>query len=157
MTATDVAAVVALNNCFITEVNGLDAITLERVVKVARCCRVAYESSNGSLAGFVVAFDERTPIQGPNHRWFVDHESAFVYIDRVVVSSAFQGRGLARRFYDDLIARAGAAPLVCDINIEPLNAPSLAFHERLGFRACGDATDPRNGKRVRYMRRDPGR
>lgn len=36
--------------------------------------------------------------------------------------------------------------------MEPPNEVSLAFHARLRFVAVGEAVDPRNGKRVRYLR-----
>jgi predicted GNAT superfamily acetyltransferase len=59
--------------------------------------------------------------------------------------------------YEDLAAMAGDRPLCCEVNLVPPNPGSLAFHERLGFAACGEADDPRNGKRVRYLLRPAGR
>jgi predicted GNAT superfamily acetyltransferase len=76
---------------------------------------------------------------------------AFLYVDRVVVAAEARGLGHARRLYDDLAATAAGRPLCCEINLVPPNPASLAFHERLGFAACGEADDPRNGKRVRYL------
>jgi predicted GNAT superfamily acetyltransferase len=70
---------------------------------------------------------------------------------RVVVAPEARGRGLGRRLYEDLAATAGARPLCCEVNLVPPNPGSLAFHERLGFAACGEGDDPRNGKRVRYL------
>jgi predicted GNAT superfamily acetyltransferase len=37
------------------------------------------------------------------------------------------------------------------VNIDPPNPASLAFHAKLGFVGCGEAIDPRNAKRVRYL------
>jgi len=92
-------------------------------------------------------------VHGPNHAWFLARHRAFLYIDRVVVAAQARGRGWARRLYEDAAAIAGARPLCCEVNIVPPNEASLAFHERLGFVACGEAADPRNGKRVRYLER----
>jgi predicted GNAT superfamily acetyltransferase len=48
---------------------------------------------------------------------------------------------------------AAERPLCCEVIADPPNAVSLAFHAKLGFRACGEAVEPRNGKRVRYLER----
>jgi predicted GNAT superfamily acetyltransferase len=142
----DLAGLLTLNNEHAVEVNALTADALARIVAVAARARVVEGGS-----GFVIAFDEKTPPQGPNHAWFLARLPAFVYIDRVVVAAAARGRGLARRLYQDVIAGAGKRPLVCEVNIVPPNPASLAFHERLDFKPFGEALDPRNDKRVRYL------
>lgn len=146
ITGADLPAILALNNAHAVEVNALTAEALEALVAVAAHARIV----DGGR-GFLLAFSERTPAQGPNHAWFLARHAAFLYIDRVVVSPEARGQGHARQLYDDLAAVAAGRPLCCEINIEPPNPASLAFHERLGFVACGEAADPRNGKRVRYL------
>ena len=148
LTAADLPAVLALNNAHANEVNALSADALAALVAVAAHAAVV----EGGLA-FLIALDERTPPQGPNHAWFLTRQPAFVYIDRVVVAPAARGRGYARRLYDAAAAIAGARPLCCEVNLVPPNPGSLAFHERLGFTPCGEGEDPRNGKRVRYLLR----
>ena len=148
LSAADLPDVLALNNAHAAEVNALSPEALAALVAVAAHAVVI----DGGL-GFLIALDERTPAQGPNHAWFRARHCAFLYIDRVVVAAEARGRGWARRLYDDAAAIAGARPLCCEVNIVPPNAASLAFHERLGFVACGEAADPRNGKRVRYLER----
>jgi predicted GNAT superfamily acetyltransferase len=150
ITTDDLPAVLALNNAHAAEVNALGADALAALVAVAAYARIV----DGGL-GFLLALSERTPVQGPNHAWFAARHPAFLYIDRVVVAPEARGRGLARGMYEDLAALAGDRPLCCEVNLLPPNPGSLAFHERLGFRACGEAVDPRNGKRVRYLVR-PG-
>lgn len=145
---SDIASVLALNNAHAAEVNELSAADLSRLVAVAAHARVIDDG-----LGFLIAFDERTPPQGPNHAWFLARESAFLYVDRVVVSPSARGLGLARLLYDDLASAAGGRLLCCEVNLAPPNPGSLAFHERLGFQPCGEAVDPRNGKRVQYLQR----
>jgi predicted GNAT superfamily acetyltransferase len=96
----------------------------------------------------LIALDERTPVQGA---WFLARQPAFLYIDRIVIAPGSRGAGHARRLYEDLAAVAGDRPLCCEVNLAPPNPASLAFHERMGFAPCGEADDPRNGKRVRYL------
>jgi uncharacterized protein len=142
----DLPTILALNNAHAVEVNPLTAEALGALVAVAAYARVV----DGGH-GFLIALSERPPIQGPNHAWFAARYPAFLYIDRVVVAPEARGRGHARALYDDLAAIAAGRPLCCEVNIAPPNPGSLAFHDRMGFAPCGDADDPRNGKRVRYL------
>jgi predicted GNAT superfamily acetyltransferase len=146
VTSDDLPGLLALNNAHAAEVNALDAGALAALIGAAAHARVI----DGGH-GFLLAFDERTPVQGPNHAWFVARHAAFVYIDRVVIAPASRGLGHARRLYEDLAAIAGRRPLCCETNLVPVNPAGLAFHDRLGFAPCGEAEDPRNGKRVRYL------
>jgi predicted GNAT superfamily acetyltransferase len=146
ITAADLPAILALNNAHAVELSELTAEALEALVAVAAHARIVDRGR-----GFLLAFSERTPAQGPNHAWFLARYPAFLYIDRVAVAPEARGQGHARQLYDDL-ARVGAGrPLCCEVNLEPPNPGGRAFHERLGFDACGEATDPRNGKLVRYL------
>lgn len=147
-TSADLPAVLALNNAHAAEVNALTEAALEALVAVAAHARVI-EGGHG----FLIALSERTPVQGPNHAWFIARCPAFLYIDRVVIAPGSRGLGHARRLYEDLAAVAAGRPLCCEVNLVPPNPASLAFHERLGFAACGEGDDPRNGKRVRYLQR----
>jgi uncharacterized protein len=146
ITNADLPALLALNNAHAVEVNALTLDALAALVEVATHARIVDDG-----LGFLIALSERTPAHGPNHAWFLARHAAFFYIDRVVIATAARGRGHARRLYEDLAAAAGERPLCCEVNLVPPNPGSLAFHERLGFVACGEADDPRNGKRVRYL------
>lgn len=151
ITEADIAALLALNNA---EAAAVNALTPEGFAALLRNAFAARVTAGGE--GFLIAFDHATPPQGPNHAWFIARESTFAYVDRVVVAPAARGRGVARALYDDLAALARAdriGLLACEVNLDPPNPESLAFHERLGFAAAGEGTDPRNGKRVRYLRR----
>lgn len=142
----DLPAILALNNAHAVEVNALTTEALEALVAIAAHAWII----DGDL-GFLLAFSECAPAQGPNHAWFLARYPAFLYIDRVVVAPQARGQGHARQLYDELATAAGGRPLCCEVNIEPPNPGSMVFHERLGFVACGEAVDPRNGKRVRYL------
>ena len=95
---------------------------------------------NGDVAAFLLAVREGCTYDSPNYRWFVEHYQRFLYIDRVVVSNAFQGQGIGKLLYDDIFAFArqtGAQQLTCEFDIDPPNTASQNFHERYGFMEVG--------------------
>lgn len=105
--------------------------------------------------GFVIAFDQDAAYDSPNFLWFRDRYERFVYVDRIVIGEAARGKGLGRAFYEALFERARAAGhsmVTCEINREPPNPGSDAFHEKLGFVIVGDG-EPSPGKLVRYLAR----
>lgn len=150
--AGDLDALVALNDAHAREVNALGVEGMTRAIAGAAWTGVV-DADDGGIGAFLVAFDETTPAQGPNHAWFLTREARFRYVDRVVVAANARGRGVARALYDALAATGDGRPLCCEVNLEPPNPASLAFHERLGFARVGEGVDPRNGKRVVYLRR----
>ena len=78
----------------------------------------------------------------------------FVYIDRVIIAKDARGQGLARLMYEDLFAEskaAGHVRVVCEVNIDPPNEGSLAFHRSMEFVALADVVLKGGSKRVRYL------
>lgn len=147
----DVPALLALNNAEAEAVNELTQDAFEGRLRSTYAARMLADGS-----GFLLAFDHATPPQGPNHSWFTARESYFAYVDRVVVAPSARRRGVAAALYEDLAAIARLdkiAVMVCEVNLEPLNAVSMAFHEGQGFTIAGETTDNRHGKRVRYLRK----
>ncbi len=107
--------------------------------------------------GFVIALAQDAPYENANFEWFRSRYPRFVYIDRVIVSPAARGQGVAGRLYDQLfeVARQSGHELVgCEVNVDPPNPISMAFHERHGFKAAGERRLP-SGKTVRYLVRRP--
>lgn len=70
-----------------------------------------------------------------------------------MTAPAARGRGLARLLYGALITRARAAGherIVCEVNADPPNPASDAFHRAFGFAPVGTAP-LENGKTVSYL------
>ena len=66
-------------------------------------------------------------------------------------------RGFAKRLYRDLIERAmlaGQSFVTCEIDSDPPNPASDAFHTALGFSQVGTATIHAGLKTVRYFALD---
>lgn len=149
----DLPALNALNDAHAAAVNALPPADFAALVGIAFRARMI-AAADGAPAAFLIALSHETPPQGPNHAWFLARHPRFAYVDRVVVADAWQGRGLGRVLYEDLAAEARAAglpALCCEVNLDPPNPGSMAFHQKLGFAPAEEATDPRNGKRVRYL------
>ncbi|MCJ2182064.1 GNAT family N-acetyltransferase [Novosphingobium sp. 1949] len=144
------ARLLALNNAHARELSLLDAQALQDLVATA-----LYALGIGRLDAALIAFDQDAPYASPNFRWFAERHARFVYVDRIVVAPAARGAGHARALYDHLFAAARAAGhdrITCEINSDPPNPASLAFHEALGFARVGRARLA-NGKTVDYFER----
>lgn len=144
----DLPALLALNNAHSTETGPLDLARLAQMAAMAFHAR-----TNSACTVFLVAFDQSADYDSVNFLWFRDRYRRFVYIDRVIVSAALRGRGIARALYDDLFNAALAAghdTIVAEVNSLPPNPGSDAFHAALGFVEAGQGS-PMPGKRVRYL------
>ena len=143
--------VLALNNDHAMELSWLDGDRLAELVGRAFVARRI-----GAVEAFLLAFDQDADYDSPNFLWFRARYRRFVYVDRGVVAGSARGRGHARRLYDDLFAearRAGHDRIVCEVNREPPNPASDAFHTALGFAEVGSARLPDGIKSVRYLAR----
>lgn len=103
-----------------------------------------------ALVGFCMVMPPGTDYDSPNYRYFCDRYDDFVYLDRVAVDVAWRGRGVGRALYDEVALRAVAAWFCLEVNVQPPNPGSLAFHARLGF-AEVDRLETRPGKVVSLM------
>ncbi|UVK45781.1 GNAT family N-acetyltransferase [Mesorhizobium sp. AR07] len=148
VSAEDEAAILALNNEHAAELSWLEPERLSVLLGEA-----FYARRIGDLEAFIMTFDQDARYDSPNFVWFRERYKRFVYVDRVVVAAAARGRGHARRLYQDLfghVERAGHSLVTCEVNIDPPNPASDAFHAALGFVEAGDAVIHGGKKAVRY-------
>ena len=149
--AGDEPALLDLNAASIRELSPLTLPELRRLVSTAFRVRVA-----GAAEGFCIALDQRAAYDSPNFDWFCSRFDRFVYVDRVVVSAAARGKGIARALYLDLIDAAADlhhTMVCCEVNLDPPNPSSDVFHAALGFSEIGRAYLAERSKTVRYLRR----
>ena len=137
-TATDFPELLRLNEESEHFLSSLTPTRLELLFDQAAYRRVVAQDSQ--VVAFLLAFREGCTYDSVNYRWFLNHFDHFLYIDRVVVSEAFQGRGIGKLLYDDIFAFArqiNAQRLTCEFDIDPPNEASRRFHERYGFAEVG--------------------
>jgi hypothetical protein len=116
--------------------------------------RSFFAASINETEAFLIAFDQNANYDSANFLWFRNRFLKFVYIDRVVTASAVRGRGHGAALYEALFREArgaGHTLAVCEVNEQPPNPASDAFHTRLGFVQAGSAELPAGGKTVRYF------
>lgn len=136
--AGDFPALLALNAESVRFLSPLDEARLRHLHAQAAYHRVIEIA--GDVIAFLLAFREDADYDSPNFRWFTNQFPQFLYIDRVVVATPAQGRGLGARLYSDIIAFAaarGVTPLTCEFDLDPPNPASERFHRRCGFREVG--------------------
>lgn len=147
----DEPAVLALNNLNAADLSLLDPAGLRALLAGA-----FYARRIGSVEAFLISFDETANYDSPNFLWFRARYPRFAYVDRICVGEAARGRGHARRLYLDLFDTAAAdghERVVCEVNAEPPNPGSDAFHAAMGFLPVGEATIHGGAKKVRYYER----
>ena len=134
----DTPALLALNAESERFLSPLDTSRLRWLLGMAAYQRVI-DLGGGAIA-FLLALREGAAYDSPNYRWFAARYSRFLYVDRIVVAAAEQGKHLGAALYDDLFAvakNAGIATITCEFDIDPPNEASRRFHARYGFREVG--------------------
>lgn len=173
--APTIDEVLALNEHWVPHVGSIGRDALRALVEAADLAVVAVPSGSGdggdpeggdleggAVDGFLILIAPGADYASPNYRYFQDRldtgaaPGPFRYVDRIAVSPRAQGRGLGRVLYDAAVERAvavGAAEVTCEVNLEPPNPDSLAFHDRLGFVPVGTQWTYDGTVRVQLMAR----
>ena len=92
------------------------------------------------LVAFVVGFAPGSDYASPNYRYFEKRGSDHLYVDRIVVAQEARGMRIGQKLYDRVVELAidnGRSEVTFEVNLDPPNPGSLAFHERMGFREIG--------------------
>jgi predicted GNAT superfamily acetyltransferase len=135
---TDHERVIELNQASVQELSPLDEPRLEYILALAHRSLVA-ASADGDVLAFALAIAPGTGYDSLNYTTLSEMFESFLYLDRIAVADSARRQGLGAALYDAM--EADAAPfgrMVCDVNIEPRNDASLAFHAARGYREVGE-------------------
>jgi predicted GNAT superfamily acetyltransferase len=145
LTEADVPRLLELNHAAVPAVNDIDAEEMGTLIGAAALAAGVVrgghpDAREEELVGFVLALAPGADYASENYRWFSERRDRFLYVDRIVVGEGNRGEGLGPLLYDAVFAESrarGAAEVDCEVNVEPPNPGSLAFHARLGFEEVG--------------------
>jgi predicted GNAT superfamily acetyltransferase len=135
-------AVLALNHRFVEWLSPLDVERLAWIVGLADRAEVL--EVDDEVGGFVLTMRPGCDYDSENYRWFGRrYGSDFYYLDRIVVAEHLRRRGLARFVYDAMEDTArDAGRMTLEVNVDPPNHGSLAFHTGRGYSEVGRQGDP---------------
>ena len=152
MVSGDKAQVLLLNAGARPHVAPLDDAELTRLCSLSDAHLVA--AAGDVVVGYTLNFADDAAYDGEEFLVFGSLIARpFVYIDQVVVLSSVRGTGVGRILYTALEHTAlirGAHSLCCEVNTDPPNPGSLAFHHRLGFSAI-KAIATQDGRHVNLL------
>jgi len=132
----DLPALAALNDAAVPNVNALGTAGLR--AHVPRC---ALALTVGEAEALLLALAPGADYESENYRWFAANQPPSLYVDRIVVAEHLRSQGVGTALYEEVFAHArrlGLGLVTAEVNLEPPNPRSLAFHERLGFRRVGE-------------------
>jgi predicted GNAT superfamily acetyltransferase len=152
--SADYTLVLALNEVNVDLLAPLDSDRLSSLVAIAD--RADVVDVGGEFAGFVITFGPGTTYDSANYRWFTQRlGDSFYYLDRIVLDDAFRRQGLGGFVYDEMERAASSyGRLALEVNLDPPNAASLAFHAARGYQEVGQITN--GAKTVALMTKEIG-
>lgn len=104
------------------------------------CDLAVVAEHEGRVMGFLVGVEPGKPYQSENYRFFESQRVPHFYIDRIVLAEEARGQGWGRELYSEVFRQAaqrGYQRVTCEVNLQPPNPASLAFHEAMGFVPVG--------------------
>lgn len=137
--SSDFEDIISINKNSIPEVSEIDKDYFDHMLNESSYFFAA--ELQGSLVGYICAFSSDDHYDASEFKWFQElHKSNFLYIDQVGISPQYRRAGVGKFMYqnlEELALRGRYKNLSCEVNIEPLNIVSKAFHEKLGFVEVG--------------------
>ena len=94
---------------------------------------------NYEIVGFIICMREGSAYGSENYKFFSKRLKKFLYVDRVAIDERHRRAGLGKAIYKDIFTHASNEnlPIALEVNTQPINQPSLNFHEKMGFDRIG--------------------
>ena len=156
--ADDLGRALEINQANTPEVGSVDADRLgflfdESAIALAATLR-------SEVVGFTLVLLPGSSYDSVNYRWFANRGDDVMYLDRIAIDAGHRRLGLGRALYSSVFDRiathhASMSRLGLEVNIEPPNPASMAFHRGLGFSEVGRQATP-YGAVVSLMERRVG-
>ena len=127
-----------LNQANTPEVGSLKSINhLKKLIELSAYNLLVLDDDE--IVGFIICMREGSVYGSENYKFFTNRLKKFLYVDRVAIDERHRRAGLGQAIYEDIFAQASQdnLPIALEVNIEPINQPSLNFHEKMGFDKVG--------------------
>ena len=127
-----------LNQANTPEVGSLESMQhLKQLIEFSAYNLLALKEDE--IVGFIICMREGTAYGSENYKFFTQRLKKFLYVDRVAIDSRHRRSGLGQAIYLDIFALASndSLPIALEVNTQPINQPSLNFHEKMGFDQIG--------------------
>lgn len=147
-TVADRVAILAVNGESVPGVSAFDEDKLEMLATASDPLLVVV--GDDGVAGYLIAFTPDARYQGACFRWFRENRPGSLYIDQVAIGASARRRGAGSALYDaaeEAARERGLDRLTCEVNLDPPNPESMAFHAARGFQQVGTLAVP-DGRRV---------
>jgi predicted GNAT superfamily acetyltransferase len=147
-TLDDAGVLATMNNSAVPDVNRIDDRKARWLIAHARLSASA--ALDGRAAGVIVVLDDTAALSSEYFQWFTARYRNFLYIDRVIVAAWARRQGVATRLYRevDRLANEHHLAVASEVYCDPPNAPSLAFHAKMGYMEIGQQLSLAEGKTV---------
>jgi predicted GNAT superfamily acetyltransferase len=152
--ARDEDFILALNAACTPAVGDMSAEEYREIAGWAH--RVVISEADGSPVGFMILIRPGSEYPSDNYGWFEEKFGRQLYVDRIAVAASARGLGVGRVLYEEALRMAadlGEERVTAEVNEDPPNPESMAFHFKLGFRHLLSRTSPRLGKVVAMLER----
>jgi len=118
--------------------------------------RIVIAEADSKPVGFMILIRPGSAYPSDNYGWFEEQFAHQLYVDRIAVGRSARGLGVGRVLYEEALRMAadlGEERVTAEVNEDPPNPESMAFHFKLGFRHLLSRTSPRLGKVVAMLER----
>lgn len=91
------------------------------------------------IVGYIICMREGSAYGSENYKFFTQRLKKFLYVDRVAIDEQHRRAGLGQAIYENIFSQASndSLPIALEVNTQPVNQPSLNFHEKMGFDRIG--------------------
>lgn len=165
----DHPALLRVNAAIAPAVARLDPVELRRLAAIGSSHLVAIDADAhchadggthaggaAEVLGYLLAFEDGDAYDGEEFLYFAANlRRSFLYIDQIAIGGSRRRSGVGRALYESAFGRARVRGLdlaCCEINLDPPNPDSMAFHLRIGFGQIA-AVSTRDGRDVALMTR----
>ena len=127
-----------LNQANTPGVGSLESMThLKKLIELSAYNLLVLDDDE--IVGFIICIREDSAYRSENYKFFTQRLKKFLYVDRVAIDERHRRAGLGQAIYEDIFAQASEdnLPIALEVNTQPMNQPSLNFHEKMGFDQVG--------------------